>query len=218
MPYMDQGGNTLQIEKRPPLKTSEELEDTAEDSTVSELRKQILQLKMTARSKAIQGIRLQIIHCKDKLSQQNSDLNYRNDLERYRGTVLENVEELNFIRQKLRELEVANNIRNKDSRLGEVLEGLLDKMALSAERRRSRYLELKAAMLERKLDLAYAVKHFDGLFKHYNDEKAKNGHSPRLVEIGSELKSERDIINEASTAIRRHNKELEAVEQYLLEE
>jgi hypothetical protein len=217
MPYMDQGGNTLPIEKRPTLKTLEEIEDTVKDSTVSELRKQILQLKMTARSKAIEDIRVQIGHCKNRLSEQNSDSYYRNQLRRCRGIVRETIEELNFLRQKLKELEVANNIRNKDRHLAEVLEGLLDKMALSAERRRSKYLELKAAILEKKLDLADEVKHFDALFKNYNDEKAKNGHTPRLVEIGSKLKSERDIIDETSIAIVRHNEELEAVEQYVME-
>ncbi|KAF5970360.1 hypothetical protein FCOIX_10452 [Fusarium coicis] len=84
--------------------------------------------------------------------------------------------------------------------------------------RRSKYLELNAAGLEKKLNLADEVKHFDALFKNYNDEKAKNGHTPRLVEIGGRLKSERDIIDETSIAIVRHNEELEAVEQYVLEE
>ncbi|KAF4502358.1 hypothetical protein FAGAP_1419 [Fusarium agapanthi] len=218
IPYMDRDGNTLPIDERPPLKTLEELEDTVEDSTVSELRKQILQLKEKLRWKAIHEIRLHMSHCEDGERSNNSELTRRNELKRYRAVVRENVKELNFLREKVRELEVANNIGNKDQHLAKLLEGLLDKMALSAERRRSKYLELKAAMLQKKLDLAHAFTGFDMVFSCYNDEKASNPQSRQLVEIGSDLKGARDRIGEASVAIGRAEKEMEAGEQNLLEE
>ncbi|KAF5718650.1 hypothetical protein FGLOB1_1542 [Fusarium globosum] len=218
MPYMDRRGNTLPIGERPPLKNSEELEETAEDSTVSELQKQILELKRTVREKEIQRVRRQMSSKKDMARYYDLELNYRNEIERYRGAVQENAQELNFLRQRVKELEAANNIGSKDQHLQELLVGLLDKMALSAERKRSKYLELKAAMLQLKLDLADSLKHFNGMLKHYDDEKAKNVQSPRLVQIGNDLKRARDTMDKESITLRRIKKEMEAAEQNLMEE
>ncbi|CVL06951.1 uncharacterized protein FMAN_12043 [Fusarium mangiferae] len=190
MPYMDRRGNTLPIEERPPLKNSEELEDTADDSTVSELRKQILELKRTVKEKEIQQVRHMMSSKKNMARYYDIELNYENEIERYRGAVQEN----------------------------ELLVGLLDKMALSSERKRSKYLELKAAMLQLKLDLADSLKHFDVMLKHYDDEKAKNIQSPRLIQIGNDFKRARDTMDKESTALRRIKKEMEAAEQNLMEE
>ncbi|KAF5556925.1 hypothetical protein FMEXI_978 [Fusarium mexicanum] len=218
IPYMDRDGNTLPIDERPPLKTPEELEDTGEDSTVTELRKQILQLKEELRSKEIREIRLQMSHFEDGKSSHNGELTRRMELERYRGAVRENVKELNFLREKVKELEVANNFGNKDQHLANILQWLLDKMALSAERRKSKYLELKAAMLQKKLDLDHAFTKFDIALSCYNSEKASNPQSRQLAEFGSDLKGARDSIDEVSAAIGRAETEMEAAEQNLLEE
>ncbi|KAF5251064.1 hypothetical protein FANTH_3825 [Fusarium anthophilum] len=180
IPYMDRDGNTLPIDERPPLKTLEELEDTVEDSTVYELRKQILQLKEKLRSKAIGETRLQMLRLEDVRSSSNTE----------------------------------------DQHLAKLLEGLLDKMALSAERRRFKHLELKAAMLQKELDLSSAFTEFHLVLDDYNGEKAKNPQSQslQLVKFGSDLKGARDRISEASMAIGRAKKEMEAAEQNLLEE
>ncbi|KAF5676478.1 hypothetical protein FCIRC_7037 [Fusarium circinatum] len=218
IPYMDRDGNTLPIDERPPVKTPEELEDTAEDRTVTELRKQILQLKEKLRSKEICEIRLQMSRFEDLKRSHNSELTRSKGLERYRGAVRENVKELNFLREKVKELEVVNDSGNKDQHLAKLLEGLLDKMALSTERRKSTHLELKAAVLQKELDLGHAFTELHLVFDNYKDEKARNPQSLRLVELGSDLKGARDRVSETSMAMGRAKTEMEAAEQNLLEE
>ncbi|RBQ78871.1 hypothetical protein FVER14953_13561 [Fusarium verticillioides] len=61
-------------------------------------------------------------------------------------------------------------------------------MALSAERRRSKYLELKAAVLQKELDKTETLSDFDKAFDLREEERARNDQSRRLVQIASDFK------------------------------
>ncbi|KAF5586847.1 hypothetical protein FPANT_7140 [Fusarium pseudoanthophilum] len=217
IPYMDRDGNNLPITERPPLKNPEELEDTDQGSTVSELRKQILELKKTVKWNAISEIQLRLEHYGERAEYYNSESRRRNDLQQLRGTVRENVDELKFLREKVKELEVANNIGNKDQHLSQLLEGLLDKMALSAERRRSKYLELKAVVLQKELDERDALSDFDKAFDLRKEERARNGQSRRLVQIAGDFKDACDRLKSVGAAIYKAKEEMETAEQNLLQ-
>ncbi|KAL9564155.1 hypothetical protein ACKAV7_011662 [Fusarium commune] len=108
-------------------------------------------------------------------------------------------------------------LRLRESESAEPLERLLNKMSLSAEKRRSKYLELKVAMLERKLDLADALRESDQLHECYNNEDASNGQSKRLLEIASERKDAYEEIEKANMAIFEAEEKMEAAEQNLMQ-
>ncbi|EWG55579.1 hypothetical protein FVEG_13561 [Fusarium verticillioides 7600] len=155
-------------------------------------------------------------HSGERAGYYNSESRRRNDLQRLRGTVREIVEELKFLREKVKELEVANSMGNKDQHLSQLLEGLLDKMALSAERRRSKCLELKAAVLQKELDKTEALSDFDKAFDLRKEERARNGQSRRLVQIASDFKYACDRIKSVNAAIGKAEEEMETAEQNLL--
>ncbi|KAM5521434.1 hypothetical protein FOXYSP1_15325 [Fusarium oxysporum f. sp. phaseoli] len=94
-PFMDRAGNTLPIRERPPLKSPEKEGDTVKDSTISDLRKQNLELKKRLKQQEIEKLRLY-------------------QLQRTRRTVLENVKELGFIHKKVKDREVTYNLGEKD--------------------------------------------------------------------------------------------------------
>lgn len=213
---MDRDGNNLPIVERPLLKNTGELEDTSQGSNVSELRKQIVELKKTVKWNAISEIQLYMERSGERAGYCNSESRRRNDLQRLRGTVRENVEELKILREKVKELEVANNIGNKDQHLSQLLEGVLDKMALSAERTRSKYLELKAAVLQKELDKTEVLSDFDKAFDLRKEERARNGQSRRLVQIASDIKNACDRIKSVDAAIGKAEQEMETAEQNLL--
>nr|RBQ87949.1 hypothetical protein FVER53263_13561 [Fusarium verticillioides] len=156
-------------------------------------------------------------HSGERAGYYNSESRRRNDLQRLRGTVREIVEELKFLREKVKELEVANSMGNKDQHLSQLLEGLLDKMALSAERRRSKCLELKAAVLQKELDKTEALSDFDKAFDLRKEERARNGQSRRLVQIASDFKYACDRIKSVNAAIGKAEEEMETAEQNLLQ-
>ncbi|KAI3576627.1 hypothetical protein IWW34DRAFT_881086 [Fusarium oxysporum f. sp. albedinis] len=108
-------------------------------------------------------------------------------------------------------------LRLREFALSEPLEGLLNKMSLSAEKRRSNYLQLKAAMLERKLDLASALSDSDHLHERYETEYASNGQSRRLLKIAGEMKEAYVEIEKAHMAIFEAEEKMEAAEQNLLQ-
>ncbi|KAJ4123991.1 hypothetical protein NW765_007037 [Fusarium oxysporum] len=108
-------------------------------------------------------------------------------------------------------------LRLREFALSELLEVLLTKMSLSAEKRRSNYLQLKAAMLERKLDLASALSDSDHLHERYETEYASNGQSRRLLKIASEMKEAYVEIEKAHMAIFEAEEKMEAAEQNLLQ-
>ncbi|RBA14510.1 hypothetical protein FPRO05_03302 [Fusarium proliferatum] len=216
MRYMDRDGNTLPIEQRPPHKSLDELEDNAEDSSVTELRKQVLELKRTVRWKLIEGIQLRMSNSEDTSSYYDNEERRRSQLQLYRGIVRENVEELNFLHRKVKDMEVANSIERKDPDLAELSEGLLDKMALSAERRRSKYFELKAVMLQKEIDKTDRFTDFEMVFDRHKDEKDRNGQSRRLVEIDSDLYDAWDRVKTADMAIGRAMVGMDAAEPNLL--
>lgn len=192
------------------------MEDSTEDSTVTELRKQVLELKRTVRWKLIEGIQLEMSNSKDTSSYYDSEERRSSQLQLYRGIVRENVEEFNFLHRKVKDLEVANSIRWNDPDLAELLEVLLDKMALSAERRRSKCFELKAVMLQKKIDKTERFTDFEIVFDRHKDEKDRNGRSRRLVEIGSDLYNAWDRVKMADMAIGRAMVEMDAAELNLL--
>ncbi|KAF5633545.1 hypothetical protein F25303_9067 [Fusarium sp. NRRL 25303] len=196
-PYMDRDGNTLPIEERPPLKSLDELEDTGEDNT-------------------IEGIQLRMSNSEDTSSYYDSEERRRSQLQLYRGIVRENVEELIFLQRKVKDLEVTNSIGWKDPDLAELLEVLLDKMALSAERRRSKYFELKAVMLQKEIDKTDRFTDFEMVFDSHKDEKDRNGQSHRLVEIDSNLYDAWDRVKMADRANGRAMVEMDAAELNLL--
>ncbi|QKD62171.2 uncharacterized protein FOBCDRAFT_208837 [Fusarium oxysporum Fo47] len=104
-----------------------------------------------------------------------------------------------------------------DNKKPQDLEGLLNKMSPSAETRRSNYPQLKAAMLERKLDLASALSDSDHLHERYETEYASNGQSRRLLKIAGEMKEAYVEIEKAHMAIFEAEEKMEAAEQNLLQ-
>ncbi|RKL01306.1 hypothetical protein BFJ68_g12395 [Fusarium oxysporum] len=108
-------------------------------------------------------------------------------------------------------------LRLREFASSELLEGLLNKMSPSAETRRSNYPQLKAAMLERKLDLASALSDSDHLHERYETEYASNGQSRRLLKIAGEMKEAYVEIEKAHMAIFEAEEKMEAAEQNLLQ-
>ncbi|EWZ30369.1 hypothetical protein BFJ63_vAg3366 [Fusarium oxysporum f. sp. narcissi] len=108
-------------------------------------------------------------------------------------------------------------LRFREFSSSELLEGLLNKMSPSAETRRSNYPQLKAAMLERKLDLASALSDSDHLHERYETEYASNGQSRRLLKIAGEMKEAYVEIEKAHMAIFEAEEKMEAAEQNLLQ-
>ncbi|KAF5562532.1 hypothetical protein FPHYL_5628 [Fusarium phyllophilum] len=131
--------------------------------------------------------------------------------------VQKNVEELSSLHKEVKDLEAANNNGNKDPRMAELLEGLLNKMALSTERRRAEYAERQATVQEKKDALANALSHKKVVQKRYDDEYASNGQSRRLVEIASDLKVARDRKENAELVRWDAEFRMEAAKQNLLQ-
>lgn len=70
-------------------------------------------------------------------------------------------------------------------------------------------------MLERKLDLANALRDSDQLHKCYDHEHASNGQSQRLLVIASERRDGYDEIEKADMAVFEAEEKMEAAEQNL---
>ncbi|KAH7194867.1 hypothetical protein DER44DRAFT_752660 [Fusarium oxysporum] len=194
-PFMDRAGNTLPFRERPPRKSPEELGETVEESTISDLRKQNLELKKRVKQQEIEELRLCMRRSNEVQHLRKAASRSADQLQRSGKIVLENVKELTFLHKKVKGWEVVYNLGKKDQHSAEshaaadnkkpqdlknkilrlrefasseLLEGLLNNMPLSAEKRTSNYLELKAAMLERKLDLANALRDSDHLHECYD--------------------------------------------------
>ncbi|EXL69212.1 hypothetical protein FOPG_14802 [Fusarium oxysporum f. sp. conglutinans race 2 54008] len=185
---MDRAGNTLPIRERPPLKSPENRGDTVKDGTISDLRKQILELKKRLKQQEIEKLPLCMRRSNEVQHLYKAASRSTDQLQRSRKTVLENVKVLSFIHKKVKDRE-----------------------------RRSKYPELKAAMLERKLDLANVLRDSDQLHKCYDHEHASNGQSQRLLKIASERKDGYDEIEKANTAVFEAEEKMEAAEQNLLQ-
>ncbi|KAF5694875.1 integral membrane protein [Fusarium denticulatum] len=181
MPFMDQQGNTLPNAERPSI-------ENWPDLGVTRLREQNLQLKSTVTWREIQ----QIQH---KLSESvSTDMCLKafslaeREQELLRQDAKENVDELSSLHKEVKDLEAANNNGNKDPRMAELLEGLLNKMAISAEKRRAKYARQQATVQEREDALANASSHEKEVQNRYDDEYASNSQSRRLVEIATSLR------------------------------
>ncbi|KAI7771228.1 hypothetical protein LZL87_012731 [Fusarium oxysporum] len=188
----------LYCEEALPLMDHAELKKRLKQQEIEELR------LCMRRSNEVQRLR--------KTASRSAD-----QLQRSRRTVLENVKELSFLHNKVKGWEVAYSLGKKDQHLAELFEGLHNRMSLSAEKRRSKYLELKVAMLERKLDLADALRESDQLHECYNNEDASNGQSKRLLEIASERKDGYEEIEKANMAIFEAEEKMEAAEQNFMQ-
>ncbi|KAJ4271033.1 hypothetical protein NW764_013397 [Fusarium oxysporum] len=227
------------LKKRPPHKSPEELGDTVEDNTISDLRKHSLELKKRLKQQETEELRLCMWHSNEVQHLRKAASRSADQLQRSRKIVQENLSI-----QKVKGWEVVYNLGKKDQHsakshaaadnkkpqdledkilrlrefaLSELLEVLLTKMSLSAEKRRSNYLQLKAAMLERKLDLASALSDSDHLHERYETEYASNGQSRRLLKIASEMKEAYVEIEKAHMAIFEAEEKMEAAEQNLLQ-
>ncbi|KAF5619162.1 uncharacterized protein FTJAE_12045 [Fusarium tjaetaba] len=207
-PFMDQEGNTLPIEGRPIITNWPEL-------GVTRMREQNLQLK----SKAIQREAEDI---QDKLWDSRRSINVLQALsstdtkqEFLGNNVRENVKELSSLHKEVKDLEAANNSGNKDPRMAELLEGLLNKLALSAERRRAEYAKEQTTVEEKKKAFANALSHEEKVQKRYDEECAGYGRSRRLVEIASDLKDADNTVN-AEIARWRAQFWMDAAKQNLL--
>ncbi|KAG5811674.1 hypothetical protein H9Q74_013499 [Fusarium xylarioides] len=101
--------------------------------------------------------------------------------------------------------------------MAELLEGLLNKMALSAEKRKAKYAERQAIVQEKKDALANALSQKKEVQKRYDDEYASNGQSRRLVEIASDLKDARDKMENAELARWDAEYKMQAAKRNLLQ-
>ncbi|KAF5699691.1 hypothetical protein FMUND_14652 [Fusarium mundagurra] len=211
MPFMDRKGNTLPITERPFIENWPEL-------GVTHLREQNRQLKSRATWKEAQEIQDKIgeSYSTDMCSAGFNVVDEK--LRLLHRNVQKNVEELSSLHKEVKDLEAANNNGNKDVRMAELLEGLLNKMTLSAERRRAEYAEQQAIVQVKKDALANALSHKKEVQKRYDDEYASNGQSRRLVDIASDLKEARDKMENAEIARWGAEFWMEAAKQNLLQE
>ncbi|EXM20871.1 hypothetical protein FOTG_11254 [Fusarium oxysporum f. sp. vasinfectum 25433] len=113
-PFMDRAGNTLPIRERPPLKSPENRGDTLKDSTISDLRKQNLELKKRLKQQEIKKSRLCMRRSNEVQHLYKAALRSTDQIQRSRRTVLENVKELGFIHKKVKDREVTYNLGEKD--------------------------------------------------------------------------------------------------------
>ncbi|KAG5789846.1 hypothetical protein H9Q69_011089 [Fusarium xylarioides] len=193
MPFMDEEGNTLPIAERPSIENWPEL-------GVTRLREQNLQLKSRAIWREAQEIQ-------DKIWESKRIIQSLGALSKNSALYMKDVTDL----------EAANNNGNKDPRMAELPEGLLNKMALSAEKRKAKYAERQAIVQEKKDALANALSQKKEVQKRYDDEYASNGQSRRLVEIASDLKDARDKMENAELARWDAEYKMQAAKRNLLQ-
>ncbi|KAF5264082.1 hypothetical protein FOXYS1_5152 [Fusarium oxysporum] len=196
--------------KRPPHKSPEELGDTVEDNTISDLRKHSLELKKRLKQQETEELRLCMRHSNEKVKGWEVVYNLgKKDQHSTKSHAAADNKKPQDLEDKI--------LRLREFASSELLEGLLNKMSPSAETRRSNYPQLKAAMLERKLDLASALSDSDHLHERYETEYASNGQSRRLLKIAGEMKEAYVEIEKAHMAIFEAEEKMEAAEQNLLQ-